>query len=632
MSLKNMKRRVSIELTMFFVVILLAGFVVAANDSASSDKDGASLSGNVNSKGSSEKGYQCLNDIIKKKQSFSLQEAIFSVLAVGGEKSLLDAISSEKSSTDACWPKSGCKIKETAQVYLAYERIDKNNDEIEKWLISKNATATDLVWYLEIDIENHIPASCTLRYDGSDKKINIKNDMKLEGSPGSCFVISSNGYWLTIRDGCLDKEFEISCDQDFISALLYEKKPIGSTIFISSETHGASALGSTKERVNAKCLKTEGVCDYEGTLWASLALNEGKRDVSPYLPYLTALAENNQKYFPSSFLYILTGAEDQYSNIIQNQKQSRSWRIIGSPYSEYFDTSLGILALQSGNAGELDNVKNYLLSVQGKEGCWNNNNIRDSAFILYAGWPQKRVSSGSGGEGKELCESVSGQACENANACLDAGGRVLSTFKCPNFGTSCCSIDIKEQSCKEQKGNICANSQKCDGRSVPSADQGTCCLDGCIDTEAQPTCEISGGTCKTSCDDSQEKDGTQTCSAGQICCQEKPVEERGSTILIIILILLIILVILGIIFRNRLKLLIYKFKGKASSAPVNRPAVPPTSSGFGLPQMFRQSPRSSYSPRPAARPQAMPPRRNAPSSAKDREFEETLKKLKEMSK
>lgn len=628
-----MKKRALYGLAIFFVMgILFIGFAVAA-ENPSGSKEGASVSGTDAPKGSSEKGYQCLKNLIKEKKSFSLQEAVFSVLALGGEKNLLDTIASEKSSNEACWPKDRCKIKDTAQVSLVYERIGKNNEDIEKWLISKNATAPDLIWYLEIDISNHVPASCTLKYDENEKKINVKEDMRLEGSPGSCFVISSSGYWLTIRDNCLDKEFEISCDHDFISTLLYEKKPAGATIFVSSETHGAAALGSTKEKVNAKCIKTEGGCDYEGTLWAALALNKGGKDVGAYLPYLIALADNNQKYFPSAFLYLLTGADDQYANVIQNQKQSRSWRIIGSPYSEFYDTSLGMLALQSSNSGDVNNVKNYLLNIQGADGCWNNNNLRDTAFILYSGWPQKIVSSVTGGgDGKELCESVSGQACENSNACLDAGGRVLSNFRCPSFGTSCCSIDVKEQSCKEQKGSICASNQKCDGRSVPSADEGVCCLDGCINAAQEPTCEATEGLCKTSCDENEEKDSTETCLAGQICCKKKIV-EGGISLFVIILIILIILVILAIVFRNRIRLWIYKFKGRAKATPVTKPAVPPSNSGFNLPQMFRPSPRPNYPSRPAAaRPPVMPSRRAAPSSVKEREFEETLKKLKEMSK
>ncbi|MBI2632158.1 hypothetical protein HYW75_04080 [Candidatus Pacearchaeota archaeon] len=624
------KRAINGLILLIVIVALLTGFAIAVENS-SSGNEGATVSGTSTPKGSSEKGYQCLSNLVKNKQGFSLQEAIFSVLALGGEKNLLDSITNEKSSNEACWPKNGCKIKDTAQVSLAYERIGKNNEDIEKWIISKNATASELIWYLEIDISNHVPSSCTLKYDGSEKKISVKEDMKLDGSPGACFVISSSGYWLTIRDGCLDKEIEISCDQDFISTLLYEKKPAGATVFVSSETHGASALGSTKERVNSKCLKTDSGCDYEGTLWAALALNKGGRDVSSYLPYLVALAENNQRYFPSAILYILTGSDDQFANVIQNQKQSRSWRIIGSPYSEFYDTSLGILALQSGNSGEINSVKNYLLNIQGTEGCWNNNNIRDTGFILYTGWPQKSVSSGGGGgDGKEACEIVSGQACENMNSCLDAGGRVLSNFKCASFGTSCCSVDIKQQSCNEQKGFICAGNQKCDGRSVPSIENGVCCLDGCINVAEEPTCEVSGGLCKSSCNEDEEKDSTQTCLAGQICCQNKIPEQGGISALLIVLIILIILVILAIVFRNKIRLWIFKFKGKAKSSPVTKPAIPPNNSGFNLPQIFR--PRPGYPTRPATtRPQTMPQKR-APPSQKDREFEETLKKLKDMSK
>ena len=624
--MKGMKRRVFlIAAAIFLSIVFMNGFALAANETKSDNKDLSQTS-----KEGVDKGYACLSNIVKSKSSLSLQEAVFSVLALGGEKNILEVIEKEKNGV--CWPKSGCKLKESAQVSLAYDRINKNNDDIIKWISSRNISASDLNWYLEIDISSHVPASCTIKYDGNDKRINVKEDMRLDGSPGSCFSFSSSGYWLSIKDSCLDKEFEVSCDQDFVSALLYEKKPSGSTIYVSSETHSASSLGSTKEKVNSKCLKGDNGCDYEGTLWAALALQQDKKDISLYLPYLVTLAENNQKYFPSSFIYLLTGSEDQYSNIVQSQKQGRSWKIIGSPYGEFYDTSLGMLALKSSSANELENTKNYLLSIQGSDGCWNNDNIRDSAFILYSGWA-KQVSGASGGSGtgQEICESVIGQACENANSCLDAGGRVLSNFKCSTFGTSCCSVDIKELSCKDQKGIICSSGQKCEGRSTPSSDQGACCLDACINVEEPNTCESFNGICRQSCEGDEEKNSGQSCSEGRTCCQIKTDDESGSSAgLIITLIILIILVLLAIIFRHKLQIGWFKIKGKIKSTSITKPAVPPVSGQNG-PTSF---PRPNAGQRQAYRPQTQqrPSNTRRPISQKDKELEETLKKLREMSK
>jgi len=124
-----------------------------------------------------------------------------------------------------------------------------------------------------------------------------------------------------------------------------------------------------------------------------------------------------------------------------------------------------------------------------------------------------------------------------------------------------------------------------------------------------------------------------TCSdSSKICCVKEvaPVEPESSMIWIIILIILIIIVIAGIIFRNRIRLFIFKLRGKASASPVIRPGSPPPGSirpqtmpvGMRKPVAFG----TNFGPKVQARP---PVKRVL--SAKDKEMEETLKKLKEMS-
>ncbi|MEK6928905.1 MAG: hypothetical protein AABW65_03040 [Nanoarchaeota archaeon] len=611
--MKNIKLKSLVLFSAFVLgLIFLLPITIANNHS---------LSSNINTEDNINKGYQCLEDQVKNKDSLSLQQATFAMLALGSRGNIEDKVNSEKKSNEACWPKSGCKIKDSSQILLAYERAGKSNQEIEKWILSKNSTPSDLNWYIEIDIQNHVPAECTLKYDGNERKINIKEDMRIEGNAGNCLSISSSGYWLSVREGCFDKNIEISCNEDFITALLYERKS-GGTLYVSRETHSSASLGTTNEKINAKCLKTDGSCDYEGTLWGAFALYKAGNEVSQFIPYLLALAENNQKYFPSSFIYSMKGGEDQYSEITQKIKNNGFWEIIGSPYGRYYDTSLGMLSLSS-SSQDTEKTKQYLLSVQNKEGCWNNRDIiLDTAFILYSGWPRNAGGSGgSAGAGRtELCEGIAGQSCEIGSECTKAEGKILQNFQCVGFGV-CCSIKLAKPGCSEQKGIICENNQKCDGRTVPSSDSGICCLDACLNQEKN-NCELFDGICRNSCEKDEAKDDSYSCTAEKICCKKSVEKPKTSKTWIYVLIILIALIIIAIIFRNKIRIWLFKMKGKAEITPIRRPSVPPN---FGI---RRTAPnihiQRAIGQRPVLQKRTLTP--------KEKEVEDTLRKLKEMSK
>src|SRR3989344_5357080 len=111
---------------------------------------------------------------------------------ISSQNNLVSIIQNNKQATEACWPKGGCKIKESAQVALAYERIGSSTNDVKQWLISKKALPNDLQWYLEIDVAQHVPASCNVKYDGRDYKISVQNDMTLSGSAGSCLSLSNS--------------------------------------------------------------------------------------------------------------------------------------------------------------------------------------------------------------------------------------------------------------------------------------------------------------------------------------------------------------------------------------------------------------------------------------------------------
>ena len=608
----NMKKRaVELGLIIVFGILVFGAVVQAANETSDSDK--------------LDLAYKCLgNQVDNTKSSISLSEAVFGTLALGSKKKFDDEIVNGKKNVESCWPSAGCKIKESAQVLLAYNKIGKDTNGVKDWLLSKAIAAKELTWYLEIDAENHETSACTLKYDGKENKIQIKEDMTIGGTPGACLEISYGGYWLKIKDACLEKEFEISCEKSFVTTLVYQRKE-GGAVFVSSETHSGAAGGATTEKVKSKCFATSSKCDYEGTLWATLALNKIKEDVSAYTPYLLALSEDNQKYLPSAFLFILTGGDDEYQELVEKQKAEGYWSIIGSPYNRFYDSALGMLAL-SGKT-DADSTKNYLLKVQTKEGCWNNNNIQDTGFILYA-WDGGRGGGGGGGGTTQTCIE-GGNYCVPRMECLNAEGSVLDEFICGELIDSCCSINAVEKSCDEKGGIVCASNQECEGGALVSSADGACCVKGaCIEKKTENLCNLANGVCSSSCSANEEELSESCPNINDVCCKAKVAVEEGGNYWtwIIIFGVLILLVIIGIAFRRNIQSWFYsRKKGGEREGPRGMPPRgPPMMMGrprYGPPGM-RAPARGGPAPRVT----------RGVKSPEDEEMEETMKKLRDMSK
>ncbi len=604
-------------LSFLIVSLMLIGFAMAqeVNESSSSDSENFI-----------EKAYSCLEERIEGNADISLEEAIFSTLALGFDDNLIEVIEDERDS-DECWPDGNCRLKETAQVALAYDRINKDTSEIREWLIGSNGSSGDLIWFLQIDISNHVPSSCTLTYDGQERNVDIGEDMRLSGNPGSCLDVAAGGYWLRVNDNCLQKEFKISCDEDFVSSTVYQKRN-GQTVFVSSNTNSASSLGTTTEMISALCFKTSGGCDYEGSLWAAMTLKKLGEDVSEFIPYLLALADENQRYLPSAFLYTITGGNDQYNELIQDQKQGKFWQQTGTLYNRFYDSSLAMLALSGDSPTEMVATQSYLEGIQTEEGCWSNNNLRDTGFVLYSGFnknvPSSRVTN-TGSSGVEVCSSP--RSCEFANDCKGAGGDLIYDLSCPGISV-CCSQVVEKLSCAEQSGSLCSAGESCSGNEVSSS-SGTCCLGSCVENTRQDTCESFGiGSCKFSCSSDEEERTSASCKDnGDICCVTNLDSEEGGafTFWIITLLALIVVVILLIIFRKKLQLWWHMRKGRqAGAGPGGRPGGPGGLMYGGL--LRRGNPTGLPPGRPL---QGRPPmRRPGPAGPMDA----TMQKLKDMSK
>ena len=407
----------------------------------------------------------------------------------------------------------------------------------------------------------------------------------------------------------------------FISTLLY-KKTTGDTIYVSSQTESASADGETEHTVNSYCLSTSSNCDYEGSLWATFVLSQTGNDISEFLPYLIAMADEdaNQKYLPSAFLLMITDSSEYITTLTNEQKTEGYWQTSDSN-SRYYDTALALLALYSINTDQADAAKTWLFDVQEDSGCWRNN-IADTAFILYALSP--RALSKEGGGDTEDCEDYK-KYCESPVDC--AQDNVLDSYSCYG-GKVCCSVSSGDKTCDDRGGLVCSENQQCTGATVEASDSTDCCLGSCI-TQEENECENQNYDCKTSClDDEEEK--SYTCTGGETCCGVKP---KPSYWWIWLLVILIILLVLAIIFRNQLKIWFFRIKNKFKRGPAPTrvgpgprfpPAPPGAPRGRMMPRMILpwQQRRPAGRPGPVAR----------PASKTDRELEETLRKLKEMAK
>jgi len=616
-----------------------------------------------------EKAYQCLEDKIEEQtcEDLSTEEKIFSLLAVGDCKAeLIDDSREEK-----CWPKSRCDTKTTAQAILALDRTSFNTEDAEEWLLSQNTTLSDIVWYLQI--ESNEPTTCIITYAGSENTVDILEDKKVASGAGHCLTPSSNGYWLEVESsrssGCYEYEYSVSCEDSFLTTLLFQK-PGSSIIHVSERATSAAAAGATIEKIDSFCFMQEGLCDYEASLWAAFVLHYLDYDVSGYMPFLVTMQDEYEQYIPGAFLYLLTGYSEFRSDVLLKQKINKYWIESGD---KYYDTALALYPFKYEDLQEKANSKEWLLENQDREGCWEGN-IRNTAFILHSLW-QDDSHYNDGGEDDDCSDFTSFETCEenidcewdddtetckeivdNNNDCGFNGGYCMPGIECDgsildydcNAPNKCCSVSLAEKTCEEQGGQKCASNQKCSGKVIPFASDvfsyETCCdknqgfcqdiEDG--DTTTDSECKQNNGVCRESCHSSEETANYDCTESSDDCCvDEKIPKPKPNYLWLWILIILIILTVLGIVFKDKLRPFWIKIKsggrGRKRRPPGfgrRSPGPPPGSLRMPLrkPSERRVIPSSPTMQRPG------PLSRPRPKTRPNREVDDVLKKLKEMGK
>lgn len=566
-----------------------------------------------------DKAYSCLQSRFDQTDcdSLSSEGKIFALLTLGECKD--EVLDDSKYESD---------LKYTSQAVLALNNAGVNVDDSVNWLLEQNKTPTEIIWYLQID--SATASACTLSYNGNDYTVNIGNDKKIDSNAGTCLTRASGNYWLQINPNCYDEEFEISCDEDFLTTLLF-KEPNDNTIHVSSEATSSQGEGTTIEKINFLCFQKGSSCDYVGSLWTTLVLDylgEGD-DLSPFIFYLTTLVDSYNTYLPEAFLYYLTGENKFENSLIDSQSTTGFWKV-GT--DRYYDTALALLAVPSGSIS-WNNAVSWLEEDQSDSGCWNSNNFVDTAFIAYSVWPRGVSLTGTGGinTGDDCLDA--GYFCMSGANC---GGEILSAFDCSGFD-KCCSKEEQLETCEELSGEICNSNQQCSGGTSENTfdlDYGqTCCIEGACETKSSEefTCTSSGGICRIDGCDSNEESSFDTCEFGDTCCVPKT--SQSSSLLwlwILILLVLIALVSIGIWKKDKVKEYWLKLKSKFKKLPASSaPGRPPI-----MPRTLASNQRRLISGRPPqSRPFIRRPSRIArPRSKAPSEINDVLKRLKEMGK
>ncbi len=517
-----------------------------------------------------ESGYSCLESRINQTgcTNLNFEEKVFSYLATGECGSQLSA----DNSSNQCWPKSGCRIKSTAQAVLA---LNKKTDTTtaENWLLRQTAVPSGIDWFLEIEVPDG-ETTCTLVYPGSSPRtITIREDKTLSSGAGNYLTLSSGGYWLKINPAIYNKEIYISCEKQFITTLLFMKAGF-STVHVSEYVHGAGAGGNVSEKVDSLCFAQSGTCNYEGSLWAALVLASlgYQEELSPFLPYLITMKDDpvNDIYIPESFLYYITNKFR--TDLLLKQKYSSYWEESGN---RYYDTALALLPFTYDNSNEKSSSKTWLLSVQQKNGCWNNGNIRDTAFLLYSVWPKNPFSPVGECEYDIDCPQIDCKYswCENGVCMYEYDGSCVqqectTNSQCPatEYSENFCdgnsiyretytySCDTSEGFCVVNvDSNLvksCSSSEKCeDGQCVqegcswykPCSDGYECISNVCVEIQGEcnkdSDCEIYDYESSNFCSDGStvsKTSYTYYCDTGSSLCypnadQEIVVDECSSS-------------------------------------------------------------------------------------------------------
>ncbi|MEM4318391.1 MAG: hypothetical protein QW244_01400 [Candidatus Pacearchaeota archaeon] len=398
---------------------------------------------------------------------------------------------------------SQCKVKETALASFIYNQFGLDTSKINEFLLNRSSLFTQIQWYLQLDVERWLNATCNISYiKGNIEKqqtIIVHENKSVSGS-GEC--LKAEQYWVKIdqSNDCYNANFKILCEvsdpaKPYSVSLLYKDSTQKTKWYVADLRYSVESGSSVEVSVKdvSKCLTDAIGCDYEANAIAAYVLKlQENGEYRNLLPYLRILAENNKNVNSHAWLYLITGDSSYAASILKARTLQGYWLI--SKFGQSYDTAINAYSLIKNFNNEYNEskTKDYLLNVQNNAGYWKCaepgcKEVRDTAMLLYVFWP--KVIPVSGGIAANECEAAGG-------TCFTEGECALGTIENKELSVACgtgkCCIATSSLSCYDPliSGNICSGNDKCSGITVQSL-EGDCCVGQCVTPEQ--TCEEQYG-------------------------------------------------------------------------------------------------------------------------------------------
>src|SRR3989338_3660825 len=403
--------------------------------------------------------YQWLYDTITNRTVNDADEAAAIIALLGESSGELGGLVEElkkRENENHCWPKEGCRVKDTALGTLALSLSGQDVTEEVKWLKeSKISMGNKGEWW--IVLKSNTNGTCVTTYNTKQKNFDIQDDI-IKQARGQ--------YHINLLDidpninRVVTPKISVDCSTmpNVIIALVY--KPDTNTFFIQE----SQSVTNTDLIINNACYpisRRTNTCDFESTAFATWALLELQTEEDRENIGTTIYLESSVKQGDSIQLALLNRVLLKLSNVQQSflELLAQQQRQDGSFNNDVYATSLSLLGLQG--TDKTDNIAraaDYLTRRVSKDGSWNRD-VRNTAYALLAlhgtdlGRREVKPIGGSSGR-REICGNG---IDDNQNGIEDCGEQLCSDDQ------SCKCVNNKQDGdeegidCGGNCGNKCAD-------------------------------------------------------------------------------------------------------------------------------------------------------------------------------
>ncbi len=396
-------------------------------------------------------------------------------------------IKSQEDTTNHCWPKSGCKVQDTAfALWVMNEYADDEGTAAETWLEQSLSAGLTGKWLLQAVTTNS--GSCKISY--TKKSENIEKSVKVEAgvfpdcsnSPNTLFDLNS-----CLESGLLANNpgiaIDVNCNDlgpSTVISVVYNKD---TSYYLIQEATTTRQL----VKIENGCFgtSTKGSCSLEPTLYSNWILFNTASTLKTFL----WLRDNYDKLnaMHDALLYLST--DDKIKEMFLGDLK-KAQRNDGSFDKSVITTAYAALALQkAGSTDELGKAVDWLEKKQGSDGSFESSLLK-TAVILYAGLPASNEvvvvppsgipPSDQGGKPTNdvcnhdgICDVAFGEDTENcASDCSCGDGKCDGS----ESSTSC------PKDCQQAQGSSCGNDIKESGEECDGRDDSSClglCLADC---------------------------------------------------------------------------------------------------------------------------------------------------------